>query len=78
MPRGEFEKKIGNYFVMIGAIHRDDAQKIYEQQLKGDNRFFGDIAIELDLIDDNALIAFLKKHSTTTSREEEEAYLVGA
>lgn len=77
MLRGDFEKKIGSYFVKIGAIRNEDAQKIYDQQLQGDNRFFGDIAVELDLINDNALISFLKQHSAAKRRVEENC-LVGA
>ena len=52
-------ERIGEGLVRIGAMTQDQVGKVLEIQKGGDKRLFGEIAIEMGFIDDNAIKAYL-------------------
>lgn len=53
--------RIGDNLVKIGAMNQDQVEDVLKRQKEGDNRLFGEIAIELQYIDDDVLSAYLEK-----------------
>jgi hypothetical protein len=57
--------RIGENLVAIGAMTMDQVNDVLGKQQAGDGRLFGEIAIELDYIDDEVLASYLEgKHSS--------------
>ena len=52
--------RIGENLVSIGAMTTDQVSDVLARQQAGDDRLFGEIAIELDYIDDEVLESYLK------------------
>jgi len=52
-------EKIGETLVRIGAITPSQVEDVLRAQKAGDNRMFGEIAIELGYINDEALQSYL-------------------
>ncbi|HTO23518.1 MAG TPA: hypothetical protein VMQ10_13675 [Spirochaetia bacterium] len=48
-------EKIGEFLVKIGAITQAQVDHVLELQAKGDSRIFGEIALELSYINDEAI-----------------------
>ena len=55
-------ERIGEGLLRIGAISQEDVDDILAKQKAGDERMFGEIAIELAYIDDEVLASFLDMH----------------
>jgi hypothetical protein len=47
--------RIGDNLVKIGAMTQEQVDDVLKRQKNGDNRLFGEIAIELEYIDDNVI-----------------------
>lgn len=52
-------ERIGDGLVRIGAMKGEERDKILQMQDDGDERMFGEIAIDLKYIDDQAILDFL-------------------
>ena len=58
------ENRIGEFLVQIGAIKQYQVDDVLRLQKEGDTRLFGEIAIELGYIDDEAIKKYLEyRHS---------------
>jgi len=53
------EAKIGEVLVRIGAMTRDQVETVLRRQRAGDSRLFGEIALDLGLVDDAAIQSYL-------------------
>lgn len=53
-------EKIGDGLVRIGAMEAEQRDKVLKMQNDGDERMFGEIAIDLNYIDDLAILKFLE------------------
>ncbi len=53
-------ERIGDGLVRIGAMSAEERDKVLKMQNDGDQRMFGEIAIDLKFIDDNAILNFLE------------------
>ena len=59
------ENRIGEFLVQIGAIKQYQVDDVLRLQKEGDTRLFGEIAIELGYIDDEAIKKYLEyRHSS--------------
>jgi len=56
-------EKIGDNLVTIGAMTQEQVNDVLQRQKDGDDRLFGEIAIELKYIDDNVIAAYLERKS---------------
>ena len=54
-------EKIGDNLVKIGAMIQEQVDDVLQRQNNGDSRLFGEIAIELEYIDDNVIAAYLER-----------------
>ncbi len=52
-------ERIGDGLVRIGAMTVEQRDKALQMQNDGDERMFGEIAIDLKFIDDQAILDFL-------------------
>jgi len=52
-------ERIGDGLVRIGAMEAEQRDKVLQMQDDGDERMFGEIAIDLEYIDDQAILDFL-------------------
>ena len=52
--------KIGDFLVKIGAMKTYEVEDILKLQKEGDKRMFGEIAIELRYINDEAIKKYLE------------------
>ena len=52
-------EKIGEALMKIGAITQEQVDDVLARQSDGELRLFGEIAIELGYIDDDALASYL-------------------
>ncbi len=60
-------EKIGDVLVRIGAMTAEQVEEVLRTQKAGDARIFGEIAIELGYIDDEALRRYVEiVHKDTT------------
>ncbi|MBN2533578.1 MAG: hypothetical protein JXB88_11825 [Spirochaetales bacterium] len=59
-------ERIGEGLVRIGAISEDQVKEILKLQEQGDNRLFGEIAVDLGYVNIEAIIDYLE------SRNEDE------
>jgi len=58
------ENRIGEFLVQIGAIKQYQVDDVLRLQKEGDTRLFGEIAIELGYINDEAIKKYLDyRHS---------------
>ena len=58
------ENRIGEFLVQIGAIKQYKVDDVLRLQKEGDTRLFGEIAIELGYINDEAIKKYLDyRHS---------------
>jgi hypothetical protein len=58
------QSRIGEFLVQIGAIKQYQVDDVLRLQKEGDTRLFGEIAIELGYIDDEAIKKYLEyRHS---------------
>jgi hypothetical protein len=53
--------RIGDNLVKIGAMTQEQVKEVLRRQKDGDNRLFGEIAIELEYIDDAVIAAYLER-----------------
>lgn len=53
------EERIGDGLVRIGAMTEEQVHKVLSLQKAGDARLFGEIAIELGFVDDDAIRRYL-------------------
>ena len=53
-------ERIGDGLVRIGAMKEEERDKVLKMQKDGDERMFGEIAIDLEFIDDEAILKFLE------------------
>ncbi len=53
-------ERIGDGLVRIGAMSAEERDKVLKMQNDGDQRMFGEIAIDLKFIDDDAILKFLE------------------
>jgi len=53
--------RIGDNLVKIGAMTQEQVEDVLKRQKDGDSRLFGEIAIELEYIDDNVIAAYLER-----------------
>ena len=54
------EEKIGEGLIRVGAMTRKQVEDVLKRQKEGDNKMFGEIAIELGYVNDSAIIDYLK------------------
>lgn len=54
------EERIGEALVRIGAMTPEQVDQVLKLQQDGDNRLFGEIAIEQGFINDKAIKAYLE------------------
>jgi hypothetical protein len=54
------DKKIGEFLLQIEAIKPYQVEDILRAQKEGDNRLFGEIAIELGYINDDVLRKYIE------------------
>jgi len=59
------EEKIGEALVRIGAMKSYQVEDVLRLQRSGDRRLFGEIAIELGYIDDQAIQKYLRSKTVT-------------
>ena len=52
-------ERIGDGLVRIGAMTEEQRDTVLQMQNDGDERMFGEIAIDLKFIDDQAILSFL-------------------
>ena len=52
-------ERIGDGLVRIGAMTAEQRDKVLQIQNDGDERMFGEVAIDLEFIDDQAILDFL-------------------
>jgi hypothetical protein len=57
-------EKIGDNLVKIGAMTQEQVDDILHRQKNGDTRLFGEIAIELNYINDDVLAEYLERKET--------------
>ncbi len=53
-------ERIGEGLVRIGAMKQEEVDIVLSRQKKGDKRLFGEIAIELGYIDDEAIRRYIE------------------
>ncbi len=53
-------EKIGEGLIRIGAMTEEQVQDVLKRQREGDNRLFGEIAISLGYVDDEAIRKYLE------------------
>jgi len=53
-------EKIGEFLIEIGKMNRSEVDTVLERQKGGDGRLFGQIALEMGLIEDDALRRFIE------------------
>lgn len=56
----EMGEKIAEFLSRIGVMERRQVEKVFQTQKAGDDRFFGDIALEMGYITDEAVEKFLR------------------
>jgi hypothetical protein len=59
------EEKIGEGLVRIGAMNKEQVDDVLRRQKAGDNRLFGEIAVECCYVDVDAIITYLNSKKET-------------
>jgi len=54
------EERIGEGLIRIGAMNQSQVTDVLKRQKDGDDRLFGEIAVELGYVDVDALLNYLK------------------
>ncbi len=63
------ENRIGDFLIQIGAMKKHQVDDVLRVQTEGDQRMFGEIAIELGYIDDKAIQKYLDyRHAQAAGR----------
>ncbi len=57
-------ERIGDGLVRIGAMTEEQRKQVIEKQQSGDGRMFGEIAIELDFINDKIIMDYINSRFT--------------
>ncbi len=52
-------ERIGEGLVRIGAMTEEQREKVLKMQEEGDERLFGEIAVDLGFIDDQAILDYV-------------------
>jgi len=52
-------EKIGEGLVRIGAMSQEQRNQVIEKQKSGDDRMFGEVAIDLGFIDDEVIMEYI-------------------
>ncbi len=52
-------ERIGDGLVRIGAMTEEQREQVLKMQEEGDSRLFGEIAVELSFINDQAILDYL-------------------
>ncbi len=52
-------EKIGEGLVRIGAMNAEQRNQVIEKQKNGDDRMFGEVAIEMGFIDDEIIMKYI-------------------
>jgi len=55
--------RIGDNLVKIGAMTQEQVDDVLQRQRKGDSRLFGEIAIDLEYIDDDVIAEYLERRT---------------
>jgi hypothetical protein len=58
--------RIGDFLVAIGAITREQVAHVLRLQAEGDSRIFGEIALELKYLNDDAIKRYVDHMEKTT------------
>jgi hypothetical protein len=58
------ENRIGEFLIEIGAMKKYQVQDVLRVQNEGDQRLFGEIAIELGYVNDDAIARYLESRRT--------------
>jgi len=61
-------EKIGEFLVKIGAMTAEQVDQVVQLQAKGDARIFGEIALDLHYLDDDAVKRYID-HLDTYKKE---------
>jgi len=61
-------EKIGEFLVKIGAMTAEQVDQVVQLQAKGDARIFGEIALDLHYLDDDAIKRYID-HLDTYKKE---------
>ena len=56
-------ERIGEGLVRIGAIDEEQVKQVLKRQKDGDNRLFGEIAVDLGYVNIEAIIEYLESKS---------------
>lgn len=56
-------ERIGEGLVRIGAINNDQVKEVLKRQEEGDNRLFGEIAVDLGFVNIEAIIDYLESRN---------------
>jgi len=59
------ESRIGEFLVKIGAMNTDQVTEILRLQEKGDERIFGEIALGLGFLNDDAIKRYVDHLETS-------------
>ena len=54
------ENRIGEFLIQIGAMKKFQVDDVLRVQAEGDTRMFGEIAIELGYVNDDAITKYLE------------------
>ncbi len=57
-------EKIGEGLVRIGAMTEEQRNEVIEKQNAGDERMFGEVAIELEFINDEIIMEYINSRFT--------------
>ncbi len=60
--------RIGEFLVKIGAMTREQVEHVLQLQAKGDKRIFGEIALDLRYLNDDAIKRYVD-HLDTYKKE---------
>jgi hypothetical protein len=61
--------RIGEFLIKIGAMNQQQVDEVLQRQVQGDARIFGEIALELRYLNDDAIKRFVD-HLETWKNEE--------
>ena len=64
------EHRIGDFLVKIGAMTPEQVQHVLRVQKAGDKRIFGEIALDLHFLNDDAIKRYVDHMEKTKERAE--------
>ncbi len=56
---GQSMNRMGDFFIEIGAMTKDQVERVLILQRKGDTRFFGEIALELGYLNEESIRRYI-------------------